>query len=169
MATFNPEKLRQKTMPNLVQPHVASPGLESCQAALALIERRWNEAGQKWSLDAFASIYTEDALFFGGRPGLFAGIDQIKEYYRSYVGVVISAAIKYRDQNFIELAPGMLLAQGFADFDFTVASGDSGHTRLRSTNILVMRNGDWKVLQHHFSEPINEPPIQTIKHAAASA
>jgi uncharacterized protein (TIGR02246 family) len=125
-----------------------------------LVERRWNEAAHKWDLEAFASIYTEDALFFGGRPGFFSGVDQIKEYYRSYVGVVASAAIKYHEQKIIELAPGALLAQGFADFNFTLANGDRGRTRLRSTNILVMRDNDWKVIQHHFSEPIAEPPIQ---------
>jgi uncharacterized protein (TIGR02246 family) len=154
-------------MPNPNQPHNESK-LSSFQAALALVEQRWNEAAHSWSLDAFASIYTEDALFFGGRPGLFVG-DQIREYFQSYVGVVRSATIKYGEQHFIELAPGMLLAQGFADFSFTVASGDKGHTRLRSTNILVMRNNAWRILQHHFSEPVNEPPLQNLESKAESA
>src|SRR3979409_133288 len=91
---------------------------DAAAAVLSLIENQWNEAARNWSPEAFTAIYTDDALFFGGRPGFFVGRERIEQYYRSYVGVVSSAALKYSDQSFIELAPGTVLAQGFAHFSF---------------------------------------------------
>lgn len=127
--------------------------------ALAAVQEAWNAAALRWDLDAFAAVYTNDALFFGGRPGQFVGRDAVRKYFASYVGVIDSATLALVDQHVIPLVPGTLLAQGFGQLQLHLSNGRLLRTVLRTTLVVVQREDRWEIQQHHFSVTPDAPPL----------
>lgn len=130
------------------------------QAILQDVERRWNAAAQAWNADELASLYASEALFFGGRPGHAVGQREILGYFLSYAGVLRSVAMSLVNQTVIELGADTLLAQGHAKFRFVLVDGGETVAELRTTWVMVRRQGTWLILQHHFSPTPEAPPIQ---------
>lgn len=119
----------------------------------------WNRAAQTWNVDGLVAMYTEDALMFGGRPGLSVGLAGMRTYFGSYVGQLASTHLDLVDQYIVALAPDIYLTQGFGVFKFQLASGENTGTTMRTTLVLVRRGGRWKIQQHHFSTIPDKPPI----------
>ncbi len=130
-----------------------------CREILARVIAQWNDAGKSWDVEGLTNVYAEDALFFGGRPAHCVGADEIRRYFGSYKGVILSAGMELRDQHVVPLAPGLFLAQGLADFSFILEHGQRTQSQLRSTVLIERRQGDWKIRQYHFSPMPPEPPL----------
>ncbi|WP_025602086.1 YybH family protein [Burkholderia sp. WSM2230] len=128
-------------------------------AALAIVQAAWNAAARDWNPDALTGIYTADALFFGGRPGHSAGSDAIRTYFASYDGVIRSATLALVEQHFIQLGDDCFLAQGYGDFAFVLGDGKTSRSRLRTTLVIALQLGEWKIRQHHFSTSPEAPPL----------
>jgi len=127
--------------------------------ALRAVERDWNAAARTWNTAGLAELYTEDAVFYGGRPGHSVGRAQVKAYFDSYAGMFSAVRLALVDQVLRTLGDGTCLAQGYAEFDFAFAAGGSGRAVLRSTLVLVRRPEGWRIMQHHFSATPEAPPI----------
>ena len=127
--------------------------------ALASVQAEWNAASREWNPGALTAIYTDDALFFGGRPGHSAGGSAIREYFASYQGVIESATLELVEQNFVRLGPNCFLAQGYGEFSFVLSDDRTSYSRLRTTLVIVLQSGEWKIRQHHFSTSPDTPPI----------
>jgi len=140
---------------------IKAQDLPAAQAALHAIETDWTAAGINWNAQALSDVYTDDAIFFGGRPGMSSGKAAVKDYFTSYVGVLKSTTMKLYDQYVIELAEDTFLAQGFAEFNFILTNGNPAKSVSRTTLLIVKRQGQWKVQQHHFSASPETPPIGT--------
>ncbi len=141
--------------------NAASSMIGSCLAreALASVEEQWNAAAFTWDVEALAMIYTEDAVMFGGRPGLTSGRQQIRQYFASYRHILRSTTLQLIEQQVIELGPDTFVAQGFGAFEFTLMNGRRSETVLRTTLTIVKREGRWRVVRHHFSPTPEAPPI----------
>jgi 3-hydroxyisobutyrate dehydrogenase len=137
----------------------ASPKPSGAEQALRSAESDYNAAAKSWDVDAMAACYTEDVLFFGGRPGMSMGRDGVHAYYASYVGVIRSSQLELLDQQLVQLAPDTYLAQGHGRFNLVLANGQSTQTTLRSTVVIVLRDGRWKFRQHHFSATPDAPSL----------
>jgi len=129
------------------------------RAALAAVGQAWTAAASPWNADALAAVYADDALFFGGRPGHAVGATAIRDYFASYQGVIESGQLELVDQHVLELAPGCLLAQGYGDFTFVLAGNQQTRSLLRTTLVLSLQQGSWKIRQHHFSASPSAPPL----------
>lgn len=129
------------------------------EAALRAVERDWNVAARDWNTAGLAALYTEDAVFYGGRPGHSVGQGQVREYFESYTGMFTTVRLALVDQELRELANGVYLAQGYAAFDFVFSAGGATRATLRSTLVLVRHPEGWRIAQHHFSATPAEPPI----------
>ncbi len=129
------------------------------EAALRSVERDWNAAAKDWNTVGLAALYTEDAVFYGGRPGHSVGRTQVRAYFESYTGMFSTVRLALVDQELRVLADGVCLAQGYAAFDFVLAAGGATRAVLRSTLVLVRRPEGWRIAQHHFSATPAEPPI----------
>jgi uncharacterized protein (TIGR02246 family) len=138
---------------------VNSDAVNEGRNALASVEAAWNEAGRSWNPDALAKLYTTDALLFGGRPGHAVGVSAIRDYFGSYAGVIHSGTMQLVDQQIVHLAPGVFVAQGFVDFSFVLADNPSTKSFLRTTLVVVLQGGQWKIRQHHFSPTPAAPPL----------
>ena len=135
------------------------PELSRGESALRIVERNWNAAAQHWDAEALAALYTDDALFYGGRPGHAVGGAKVREYFGSYVGTLAAARLALVDQELRKLAEGIYLAQAYARFDFDLTAGGVSSTLLRSTLVLMHRPEGWRIAQHHFSAAPSDPPI----------
>ncbi|MSQ18625.1 MAG: SgcJ/EcaC family oxidoreductase [Betaproteobacteria bacterium] len=127
--------------------------------ALRSVERAWNAAAQHWDADQLAAIYTPDAVFFGGRPGISVGLTEIRAYFASYIGILKSTSMALVDQHFRQLGPETFLAQGYVEFKFLLDSGKNSATKMRTTLTIVKRNNQWKLIQHHFSTTPETIPV----------
>jgi uncharacterized protein (TIGR02246 family) len=136
-----------------------SPEMSEGESALRTVERDWNTAAQHWDAESLMALYTDDALFYGGRPGHAVGQARVREYFDSYVGTLASARLALVDQELRKLSEGVYLAQGYARFDFGLTAGGVSSTLLRSTLVLMHRQEGWRIAQHHFSVAPSEPPI----------
>jgi uncharacterized protein (TIGR02246 family) len=121
----------------------------------------WNQAARTFDVDAMARVYTEDAVFFGGRPGLSLGRQGVRAYFASYRDVIRSTSLELEDRQLFQLAPDALLAQGYGRFRLELSDGRRTESLLRSTLVVVQRDGRWQLLQHHFSATPETPPIGT--------
>src|SRR5436190_9464195 len=144
-APDKPER-KETIMPDLTE-------LSEGETALRAVERDWNAAAQHWNSAGLVALYTEDALFYGGRPGHAVGHAKVREYFDSYVGTLAGARLALVDQELRKLGEGVYLAQGYAAFDFDLTTGGATRTVLRSTLVLTRRPEGWRVVQHHFSSP----------------
>lgn len=133
--------------------------MSEAEVALRAVERDWNAAARDWNPAGLAALYTDDAVFYGGRPGHSVGQDQIRGYFESYTGMFSIVTLALVDQELRELADGVYLAQGYAAFDFVLAAGGTTRAVLRSTLVFVRRPEGWRIAQHHFSATPTEPPI----------
>ena len=129
------------------------------ETALRAIEREWNAAALHWDPAGLAALYTDDAVFYGGRVGHSVGRARVREYFESYVGTLASVRLALVDQELRELGERVWLAQGYAAFEFNLSAGGTAKSVLRSTLILTRRVEGWRILQHHFSATPSEPPI----------
>jgi uncharacterized protein (TIGR02246 family) len=129
------------------------------EAALRAGERDWTAAAQRWDCAALAALYTEDAVFYGGRVGHSVGRSAIRAYFESYAALFTSVRLALVEQELRALRPDCWLAQGYAAFDFDMRDGGSSQAKLRSTLVLVKRAEGWRILQHHFSATPAVPPI----------
>src|SRR3954467_3925975 len=109
------------------------------ETVLRAVERDWNAAAEHWDAAGLAALYTDDALFYGGRPGHAVGHAKVREYFDSYVGTLAAARLALVDQELRKLSEGVFLAQGYAKFDFDLSAGGGSSTVLRSTLVLTHR------------------------------
>jgi uncharacterized protein (TIGR02246 family) len=133
--------------------------IDAARSALAVIQASWNVSARDWNAEALTAVYTEDALFFGGRPGHSVGARAIYDYFASYEGVIESAKLELVEQHFITLADDCFLAQGFGEFRFMLSEDRESRSRLRTTLLIAQQRGEWKIRQHHFSASPESPPI----------
>ena len=129
------------------------------ETGLRAVESGWNAAALRWDCAALAALYTEDAVFYGGRVGHSVGRAAIRAYFESYAALFTSVRLALVEQELRALGPDCWLAQGYAAFAFDMKDGGSSQAKLRSTLVLVKRAEGWRILQHHFSATPAVPPI----------
>jgi len=123
------------------------------------IERRWNAGSQAWDPSKLASIYAENAVFFGGRRNHAVERLQIEKYFRSYASVLRGLSVSFVEQEVRDLSRSAFLAQGFGNFSFEFCDGRRSLNRLRTTLVITMEDNEGQVLLHHFSSVPEEPPL----------
>ena len=126
---------------------------------LAAIIAAWNRAAQDWDPAALTRLYSQDAVLFGGRPGLASGNAAIAAYFESYRGVILSASLDLSDQTLLDVGENALLAQGFGLFAFVLAGGKPTRQEMRTTLLLDWSSGETLIRAHHFSPVPAAPPL----------
>lgn len=128
-------------------------------AILDKVISTWNSAASRWKTHELGAIYTENACLLGGRPGHFVGRSEITQYFASYEGVILCGAIRCMDQVLSMAGSQHVIAQGHVHMSFELGTGNSTSSVLRSTLILIMEGGEWRISHHHFSPIPQEPPL----------
>lgn len=135
-----------------------TPSTDLC-GALAAVLQGWNAAARQWDARALAALYTDDALFFGGRPAHAVGRPAIEQYFLSYAGDIRSGTLDLVEQHLLQLDDANILAQGYGDFSFVLRPDQRTASRLRTSWLLTRQGQGWRIRQHHFSPPPAVPPL----------
>lgn len=128
-------------------------------AVLADLNAAWSAAASPWDPAALAKLYSEDALFYGGRVGHAVGHAAIEAYFASYDGIIVAARLDLVEQHLRQLAPDCWMAQGYGRFTFELSSGKITQSQLRTTWVVAEIDGAWRIRQHHFSPTPAAPPL----------
>ena len=115
----------------------ATPTIESLHAA-------WVDAFNKHDLDTHVSLYTEDAMLFGSIADLIVGREGIRRYF-SGRGPNVHVR-SYPLPRVVQITSDTAATAAHVDF----ADGDEPMP-YRVTWMLVKRDGNWKIAQHHGS------------------
>jgi uncharacterized protein (TIGR02246 family) len=106
--------------------------------------REWVAAFNSRDLDRHVQLYTEDATLFGSVDELQTGRDGIRDYFGGlHAGVRVEA---YPMPRTTALATDVTVTAGYVDF-----ADDDGPIPYRMTWVLVRRDGNWRIAQHHGS------------------
>ena len=104
----------------------------------------WIAAFNAHDLDRHMKLYTEDAMLFGSVDELQKGREKIRGYFGGRpAGVRVKS---YPMPEVCEVAPGVVVTGSHVDF----ADGDTPMP-YRVTWVLVRKDGNWKIAQHHGS------------------
>jgi len=134
-------------------------GASNPKKTLDEMQQAWNSAAKVWNPKALASLYADNALFYGGRSGHSVGAAAVQAYFASYDGIIQSAVLDLIEQELVETSPETFVSQGFGAFSFVLAGGRQTQSVLRTTLVLRKLNGQWKIQLHHFSVTPEVPPL----------
>ena len=104
----------------------------------------WVEVFNSHDLDAHAALYTEDATLFGSVPDLIIGRAAIRNYFAGR-GPNVHVA-RYPFPRVVMISDTVAATAAHVDF----ADGDTPMP-YRVTWMLVKREGEWTIAQHHGS------------------
>lgn len=114
--------------------------------------KQWIAAFNSHDLDAHMELYLEDAVLFGSVDELQIGRNAIRIYFS---GRGPNVRVKsYPTPRTSMLTPDIAITSGHVDF----ADGEQLNP-YRMTWVLVRRDGNWRVAQHHGS-PRRGPLLQ---------
>jgi len=136
-----------------------SPASGQAQATLEQVLSAWNEAAANWNVERLASLYTPDALMFGGLPGHSVGRAGMRDYFSTYADRLAGAHLTLIDQYIVAQGSEAYIAQGFGVFKFQLIDGRQTGTTMRTSLLLERRESRWRIRQHHFSAVPAKPPI----------
>ena len=121
----------------------------SIEALLAL----WIAAFNSHDLDAHMELYAEDATLFGSVGGLQIGRSTIRTYFGNRGPNV--RVKSYPPPRVAMLGPDIALTAGHVDFQNAAEL-----IPYRMTWVLVRRDGNWRIAQHHGSPRVGASPIE---------
>jgi uncharacterized protein (TIGR02246 family) len=104
----------------------------------------WIAAFNSHDLDRHMALYLEDASLFGSVDTLQVGREAIRKYFGERPPGMRVA--KYAMPRVVEISPEVISTAGHVDF----ADGDNP-SPYRMTWLLVKRDGNWRIAQHHGS------------------
>jgi uncharacterized protein (TIGR02246 family) len=114
-----------------------TPTIEALHAA-------WVDAFNRHDLEAHGALYTADAMMFGSTPDLVLGREGVRAYFaKRPPGMQVR---NYPLPRISQLTPESAATAAYVDF----ADGDKVFP-FRITWMLVKRNGNWLIAQHHGS------------------
>jgi ketosteroid isomerase-like protein len=116
---------------------------------LKAVQVRWSGAFERGAWDDLAAMYSQDAQFFGGKPDLYFGVQEIRRYF----GAVApgAKALFQEGESAVRLAEDMVLYSGYVDFQ-----RESRVRMHRLSWLLAKVDGHWKIRAHHAS-PVPQP------------
>jgi uncharacterized protein (TIGR02246 family) len=115
---------------------------------VAQMQRRWAKAFARADADALASLYTEDALFFGSMPDLYLQRSGVRRYFETLPKGYEGAA--FGETQAIEISRDLIVSAGFVTFTGE-REGERFSLLYRMSWTLVRSWEDWRIASHHAS------------------
>ncbi len=131
-------------------------GTPSIEALLA----RWIAAFNSRDLDAHMELYAEDATLFGSVDELQIGRSAIRAYFGNRGPTV--RVKSYPPPRVAMLGPDIALTTGHVDFQ-----NEADLMPYRMTWVLVRRDGNWRISQHHGSRRLSTGLIADVPKSAS--
>lgn len=111
------------------------------------LQALWADAFGRQEWELLASLYTDDAQLFGGKPDLVTSREGVRRYFEAMPpGAALTA--KFGAQHVVQIAPDVIVSAG------DVAFRRAGALELRQhriTLVIANRGGQWRIASHHAS------------------
>lgn len=111
------------------------------------IMAKWAENFSRFDADAQASLYSNNALFFGSNPTLYRGRDGVASYFKG-LPTWRSRSAQFSDVVAVPTGPDLINVAGIATF---VADDGAINLSVKITWVIVREDDDWKIVSHHVS------------------
>ena len=111
------------------------------------IIEKWSAGFNKLDADALASLYSRNALFFGGTPPLYKDKEGVKTYF-STLPRWTSPTVQFTDLAVNPIGADVINVAATAIF---VLGEGAPAVPFRLTWVIVREDGDWKIVSHHAS------------------
>jgi len=109
----------------------------------------WMDAFNSHDLDRHMALYLEDAILFGSVDELQVGRPAIRSYFAARPPTI---RVRHYPMPLVrDVAPDVKITGGHVDF----GDGDAVMP-YRMTWVLVKRDGNWRIAQHHGSPRFGE-------------
>jgi ketosteroid isomerase-like protein len=108
------------------------------------MQRRWADAFARADADALASLYTEDALFFGSMPHLYLQKSGVRRYFATLPKGYEGAA--FGETQAIDIGRDLIVSAGFVTF-----TGERFSLLYRMSWTLMRSREGWRIASHHAS------------------
>lgn len=111
------------------------------------IMAKWADIFSRFDAEAQASLYSNNALFYGSKPTLYRGRDGVASYFNG-LAKWSSREVTFTDVVAVPAGDHVINVAGIANFVI-----DKGATSLsvKITWVIVREDGDWKIVSHHVS------------------
>jgi uncharacterized protein (TIGR02246 family) len=110
------------------------------------IMSKWAANFGAFDADAQASLYSNNALFFGSKPTLFRGREGVASYFKG-LPEWRSRSAQFSDVVAVQVTPDLINVAGIATF----VADDGAILSVKITWVIVHEDGDWKIVSHHVS------------------
>lgn len=111
------------------------------------IIEKWSAGFRKLDAAALASLYSNNAFFFGSNPTLYRGRDGVAAYF-SALPRWRSPSVRFTDVRTTQVNADLINFAGTANFDL----GEEGQPlSVKITWVIVREDRDWKIVSHHVS------------------
>jgi uncharacterized protein (TIGR02246 family) len=117
-------------------------------AIVSAIIEKWSAGFARRDSTALASLYAENAFFFGSNPNLYRGRDGVKAYFDQLPRWASQRA------EFSEVRAAQVSGDAVnmaATASFFLDSGNAPSLWVKITWVIVREDGDWKIASHHVS------------------
>ena len=111
------------------------------------IIEKWSAAFHRLDAEALASLYSNNALFFGSNPSLYRGRDGVRAYFNALPRWK-SPTVQFSDLVIVAAGPDLINMAAAASF---AAPEDTLMLSVKITWVIVREGGDWKIASHHVS------------------
>ena len=116
------------------------------QTVSGLMEK-WSASFNKLDADALASLYSKNALFFGGTPPLYRDREGVTTYF-STLPRWKSPTVQFTDLAVNPIGADVINVAATAIFVF---GEDTPAVPFRLTWVIIREDNDWKIVSHHAS------------------
>jgi uncharacterized protein (TIGR02246 family) len=114
------------------------------------IMAKWSAAFTKLDADELASLYSNNALFFGSNPALYRGRDGVKAYFNALPRWE-SPAVQFSDVVIAPVGSDVINVAAAALFS---SRDEVLNLSVKLTWVIAREDGGWKIVSHHVSSRV---------------
>ena len=114
------------------------------------IIKKWSASFNKLDADALASLYSNNAFFFGSNPRLYRGRSGIADYFNA-LPRWRSPTVRFTEVTTAEVGADLINMAGTACF---LVEQGAEPLSVKISWVIAWEEGGWKIVSHHVSSKI---------------
>jgi len=126
---------------------IEPPMQNAADDIVAAIMKKWAAAFTPLDAAGLASLYSNNAFFFGSNPTFYRGNDGVRAYFEGLPRWQ-SPMVEFSEVRTAQATPDVINVAGTATFTI---ENDAEPLIVRITWVIVREDGDWKIVSHHVS------------------
>ena len=117
------------------------------QDTVSAIIEKWSAAFNRLDAATLASLYSNNAFFFGSKSSLYRGNDGVAAYFNA-LPRWSSPSVQFTDRATAQVNPDLINFAAIASF---IVSETDPPLSVKISWVIAREDGDWKIVSHHVS------------------